>query len=137
MARERWPKARRSSGANQRALRSDSALFLWFSAMATPVRDLSSSHLTGNPCRASPARIDRGNFVATRFAHRGAIESLVGRCQIEIGCPRWHEGRAARPRFRYAISLMTVRNAIGVDGCAGFKGHPQELGVGGSRFAQA
>src|ERR1700730_1164217 len=39
MARERWPKALRSSGANQRALRSVSGLFL-FSVMVTP-RDTS------------------------------------------------------------------------------------------------
>src|SRR5579872_3234065 len=36
MARERWPKDLRSSGANQRALRSSSGFFL--SAMVTPVR---------------------------------------------------------------------------------------------------
>src|SRR5882757_7388623 len=38
IARERWPKALRSSGANQRALRSVSGLF-FLSVMATPVRD--------------------------------------------------------------------------------------------------
>src|SRR5882757_3204471 len=43
MARERWPKARRSSGANQRALRSVSGFFL--TVIGTPVRDpLRSSH---------------------------------------------------------------------------------------------
>src|SRR3984893_12843362 len=51
MARERWPKARRSSGANQRALRSVSGFFLF--VMMTPVRDLHrSSHrqsLPGKP----------------------------------------------------------------------------------------
>src|SRR3984957_13425338 len=39
IARERWPKALRSSGANQRALRSVSGLF-FLSVMATPVRAL-------------------------------------------------------------------------------------------------
>src|ERR1700726_4644650 len=46
MARERWPKALRSSGANQRALRSVCGVFLVvFSVIGTPVGDLFwSSH---------------------------------------------------------------------------------------------
>src|SRR5579864_3124079 len=52
MARERWPKARRSSGANQRALRSFSGVFL-LSVMRPPVRDYrESSH---RRCIASKA----------------------------------------------------------------------------------
>jgi hypothetical protein len=68
MARERWPKARRSSGANQRALRSVSAPFLFFSVMVTPVRDFSSGHLTGDPSGASP--------FLTMAARHGAVSSL-------------------------------------------------------------
>src|ERR1700723_4011325 len=41
IARERWPKALRSSGANQRALRSVSGLF-FFSVILAPVRELLS-----------------------------------------------------------------------------------------------
>src|SRR6201999_4326636 len=37
IARERWPKARRSSGANQRALRSGSGAFLVLFVMGVPV----------------------------------------------------------------------------------------------------
>src|SRR6202035_1064003 len=80
MARDLWPKARRSSGANQRALRSVSGLF--FSRIATPVRDpfKGSSHRPsprGKPRVRGIARPDQGGGTHSRFdpgvlAGRGA-----------------------------------------------------------------
>src|ERR1700685_1068841 len=58
MARERWPKALRSSGANQRALRSVSGVFLV--VIGAPVRDRQrSSHrprMFGKPLFVPTAR---------------------------------------------------------------------------------
>src|ERR1700732_144363 len=53
MARERWPKARKSSGANQRALRSVSGVF-FLSVISIPVPDR-QGHVTGDPQDASSA----------------------------------------------------------------------------------
>src|SRR3981081_4555942 len=96
MARERWPKARRSSGANQRALRSVSGFF--FAVMATPVRDLHGL-LTGRPCGASPAFAPARAGVVPRCPSRFPCESFSSRDVPDRVGPQPHEGFFTHPVF--------------------------------------
>src|SRR5580698_10346246 len=91
MARERWPKARRSSGANQRALRSVFGSF--FSVIGAPVRE-TFGHLSDELAETRIAH-ESGRITRSAGTTTGAHGTWVG-----IG------------RFA-AHKIPTLRNRVG------------------------
>src|ERR1700735_2581764 len=93
MARERWPKALRSSGANQRALRNVSGVF-FFAVIIRPVRD-PHGHLTGRPGGASPLshlmklkNFSRNRPEVTNLNHQYAFRRVDIFPVLHAGCWR-------------------------------------------------